>query len=94
MGKHETITAEISEEMATIVRAAVASGDYADVADVVRHALAEWRAAELLLKIRPDELDAMLDQALAGEEGVEAEAFFDQLDAELDGLIEDDRRSA
>lgn len=90
MGKHETITAEISEEMATLVREAVASGDYTDIADVVRHALAEWQVAERLPRIGPEQLNAILDEALAGEEGMEADAFFDQLDAELNG----DRRSA
>ena len=93
MGKHETITAEISDAMASTVREAVDAGDFASAEDVVRHALTEWRIAERTPKIGPDELRTMLEKGLEGPDRP-AEDVFDELDARLSALIEDQERTA
>lgn len=85
MGKHETITADIDEELASVVHGAVAAGDYESVADVVRHALAEWREAERLPKIGRDEFEAMLEKGLQGP-GIPAEQVFDRLIAKYEAM--------
>lgn len=85
MGKHETITAEISEAMAVSIREAVEAGDFSSAGEVVRHALAEWRIAQRMPRIEPAELDAMLDRGLEGA-GVPAEEVFSRLDARYAAL--------
>lgn len=93
MGKHETITAEISDAMASVVREAVEAGDFESAEDVVRHALTEWRIAERTPKIGADELRAMLDKGLEGS-GRPAEEVFEELDARLSALIEEQEGTA
>lgn len=93
MGKHETITTEISDTTASAVREAVEAGDFESAEDVVRHALTEWRIAGRTPKIGADELRVMLDKGLEGP-GRPAEDVFDDLDARLSALIEDQERTA
>ena len=93
MGKHETITAEISDAMASTVREAVEAGDFESAEDVVRHALTEWRIAERMPRIGSEELRAMLDKGLEGP-GRSAQDVFDELDARLSALIEDQEKTA
>ena len=42
MGKHETITAEIDEDIYADVEAAVAAGEFASVADALAVIVSEW----------------------------------------------------
>lgn len=95
MGKHETITAEISEAMAMTIREAVETGRYGSVSDVVAHALAEWREALPMSKISPDDVAAMVEASLDDDdEGVDAEIVFAELLAEIDEMIAADERAA
>lgn len=93
MGKHETITAEISDTTASAVREAVEAGDFESTEDVVRHALTQWRIGGRAPKIGSDELLSMLDQGLEGP-GRPAEDVFDDLDARLSALIDDKEQTA
>lgn len=45
MGKVEKISVALTPELATIVREAVSSGDYASTSEVMRDALRGWREA-------------------------------------------------
>ena len=94
MGKHETITAEISDVMALTIQEAVASGDYDSVTDVVRHALLEWHIAQRMPKISSEQLQALLEEGLTDEDCIDADVFFDQLLSELDEMIAADERAA
>lgn len=80
MGKHETVSAEISEAMAVTIREAVESGDFSSADEVVRHALTEWRIAERMPRITADKLDAMLNEGLEGP-GIPMDEVFDRLEA-------------
>lgn len=93
MGKHETITAEISDAMASTVREAVEAGDFASAEEVVRHALTEWRIAERMPKIGFEELREILEKGLEGP-GRPAEQVFDDLEARLSAMIDDQERTA
>ena len=93
MGKHETITAEISDTTASAVREAVQAGEFASTEDVVRHALTEWRMGGRSPKIGSDELRVMLDEGLQGS-GRPAEDVFDELDTRLSALIDQQDRTA
>lgn len=86
MGKHETITADISDEMALTIREAVEAGDFSDVGEVVRHALTEWRAAERLPKITSDELVAMLDTSLDSGPGRSTNQVLERLRHKYEGM--------
>ena len=87
MGRHETVTAEISDEMASAVREAVAAGDFASVEDVVRHALTEWRIAERMPKIDQGQLKAMLEDGLEGP-ARSADEVFGRLEAKYATMAE------
>lgn len=82
MGKHETITADIDEDLAAVVHAAVEAGDYADVADVVRHALSRWREASRMLD--QEGLRAALDASLDSGIGKSADEILIDLRAKYE----------
>ncbi len=86
MGKHQTISAEISEAMALSIREAVESGDFSSAGDVVRHALTEWRIAERMPSITHETLEGMLEAGLAGP-SIPAEEVFDRLEARYAAMI-------
>lgn len=95
MGKHQTITADVSEEMASTIHDVVASGQYASVSDVVRHALTEWRIAEHGPKLSPQDVQALVEASLAeDDEGEDVEIVFARLLSEIDVMIEADERAA
>ena len=48
MGKHETITAEIDEDIYADVEAAVAAGEFASVAEALAAIVGEWSAERRL----------------------------------------------
>lgn len=85
MGKLERIIANVPVEMATGMRAAVDSGAYASTDALVIDALAHWLAGAKAGELDSDDLRALIAEG-AGREGISADVFFDQLDAEIAAL--------
>ncbi|HEY9799236.1 MAG TPA: type II toxin-antitoxin system ParD family antitoxin [Leptolyngbyaceae cyanobacterium] len=56
MSKVEKISVALTPEMATLVRGAVESGEYASSSEVIREALREWKQKRLLQLQNVEEL--------------------------------------
>ncbi len=83
MGKHETITAEIDEDIYADVEAAVAAGEFASVEEALTLIVSEWVAArrfespEEIARIR-----ALIEESRADPRpSVPAEEVFAELEA-------------
>ncbi len=80
----KTLTIELSEEAAAIIEAAVASGDFASASDVVAVALVGFETSR-----EPDPLEDIQylrkawDEGIRSGEGMDADQFFDQLEAAI-----------
>jgi antitoxin ParD1/3/4 len=61
----ERLTVTMPAEMATVVKGAVESGDYASTSEVVREALREWKTKRTLRLDEMAALKAEIDRGLA-----------------------------
>ncbi|YAF99523.1 MAG: type II toxin-antitoxin system ParD family antitoxin (plasmid) [Nodularia sp. CChRGM 3473] len=68
MSKVEKISVALTPEMATLVRDAVESGEYASSSEVIREALREWKQKRLL------QLQNLEELRCVWQEGVESGA--------------------
>ncbi|YAF99018.1 MAG: type II toxin-antitoxin system ParD family antitoxin (plasmid) [Nodularia sp. CChRGM 3473] len=68
MSKVEKISVALTPEMATLVRDAVESGEYASSSEVIREALREWKQKRLL------QLQNLEELRYVWQEGVESGA--------------------
>jgi len=79
----------LKPELEQLIRSKVDSGEYDSPNDVVCEALRLLEERDRLLRIQRDEISKKIDQGLeslrAGE-GVDGEAVFDRIEAELDAL--------
>ena len=85
MGKLERITADVPAEMAQGMRAAIEGGAYPSTDALVMDALAQWLGGARPGELNRDDLRALISEGAKGE-AVDADAFFDQLDAEISDL--------
>ncbi|KQP51421.1 MULTISPECIES: type II toxin-antitoxin system ParD family antitoxin [unclassified Methylobacterium] len=65
MADLERLTITLPPEMASVVRGAVASGDYASTSEVVRTALRDWKMKRSLQIAELDALKADIEAGLA-----------------------------
>jgi antitoxin ParD1/3/4 len=66
MGKLERITVTLPEEMATRLRSAVDSGEYATASEVVREALRDWTSQQEQRRAALEGLRKSIDEAMKG----------------------------
>ena len=88
MGRYERITAEVTGEMADVMREAVATGGYASADEVVRDALAGWMLSGRAPQLRDDQLRGLLDAGRDSGPGAPADQVFDRLIAEYTARVE------
>lgn len=71
MGKLERITVDLPEELVSVVRAAVSSGNYATTSEVVSEALKEWQAEQAPPPgiPSPGSREELLEMIAEGEKG-------------------------
>ncbi|MCB9991213.1 MAG: type II toxin-antitoxin system ParD family antitoxin [Rhodospirillales bacterium] len=70
MSNVEKVSIALTPEMATVVRQAVESGEYASSSEVVREALREWKLKRTLLQSDIDELRRLWVEGLESGRGV------------------------
>lgn len=63
MGKVEKISIALTDEMLTLVKEAVSSGDYASSSEVIREALREWKSRRTRERAAIDELRELVREA-------------------------------
>jgi antitoxin ParD1/3/4 len=69
MSNIEKISIALTSEIATVVRDAVSSGEYASSSEVVREALREWKLKRTLLQSDINELRSLWTEGLASGRG-------------------------
>jgi antitoxin ParD1/3/4 len=84
MAKVEKLSVALTPDMATMLREAVESGDYASASEVVRDALREWKLRRGMREREVEELRRLWDEGLASGPPVDGESAFARLRARLD----------
>ncbi len=93
MAKLERITVTMPEEMAAKMRAAVESGEYATTSEIVREALRDWDAYQERRQAKLQWLRAEIQKGLEGPFRP-ADEVFDELEARLQKLVDEQKKSA
>ncbi|MCW2284658.1 antitoxin ParD1/3/4 [Rhodoblastus acidophilus] len=86
MAEIERLTITLPAEMAAVVKAAVAEGDYASASEVVRDALRDWKSKRLLQLQDLAALRADIDKGLSDVAAGRVKAF------DPDAIIERGRK--
>src|ERR1019366_9509616 len=81
MAHVEKLSVALTQDMATEVRAAVASGDYGTVSEVIRDALRAWRLRRKIETLETDELRRLVTEGIESGPGLDADAVFAKLRA-------------
>ena len=84
----EKITIALPSEMATLVRQAVETGEYASSSEVIRDALRDWNHKRLLRQQGVDELRQVWQQARDdARPAVAAEEVLDRLERKYQAMV-------
>ena len=70
MSNVEKVSIAITQDMAAVVREAVASGEYASSSEVIRDALRDWKLKRSLRQKEITQLHALWQEGLASGEGL------------------------
>ena len=81
MAKVEEITVALSEDTLSVVRDAVASGEYASAGEVVRDALRDWKVKHRLSRIELDEMRQLVQEGADSGPRIDADLVFARLRA-------------
>lgn len=81
MSQVEKLSIAVTPDMAADLRAAVGSGDYGSVSEVVRDALRDWRLRRKVEALELEDLRRLVQEGIDSGPGVEAEAVFARLRA-------------
>lgn len=85
----EKISIALPREMVSIVRSAVASGEYASSSEVIRDALRDWTYKRSLRQQGVAELHQLWEEALRDKTpGVAADAVLDRLERKYQAIID------
>lgn len=92
MSKVEKISVALTPEMATLVRDAVESGEYASSSEVIREALREWKQKRLLQLQNLEELRSVWQEGVESGAGrfAEIEAIKQEARSRLGKTIQKD----
>lgn len=89
MSTVEKISIALPQEMVTIIRNAVTSGEYASSSEVIRDALRDWAYKRTLRQQGVEELRQFWQEALRdGTPGVAADEVLDRLERKYQALAD------
>jgi antitoxin ParD1/3/4 len=78
------VSIDLPSEVNDIIEEAVASGEFANVSDVVTSAVATWRTSRLLHGYTVEELQAMVIEADQSGEPISGQEALKQIDEEFE----------
>lgn len=87
MGAIEKTTISLPSEMLAEIKAAVEAGDYANMSEVVRDALRQWRRSRTVIALNDDELRRMVVEGRASGEPVDGERALATLRAKYQTMV-------
>ena len=79
MANLEKISIALPQDMAGLVREAVASGEYATTSEVIREALREWTVKRQIAVVELEELRRLVREGMESGDSIAAEGVFDRL---------------
>lgn len=83
MANVEKVSVALTPEMATMMRQAVETGEYASASEVMREALREWKLRRTQRQLAIDELARLWDEGIASGQSVASEDAFARVKASL-----------
>jgi antitoxin ParD1/3/4 len=81
MPNAEKLSIALPAEMASLLRDAVQSGDYASSSEVIREALRDWKLKRRMSQIEEDELRSLVREGMTSGTPLPAGPVFDRLKA-------------
>lgn len=87
MANVEKISVALTPEMATTMRRAVESGEYASASEVMREAMREWHARRTEREQALVQLGRLWDEGAESGEATDGEAAFERIRRSLDAKI-------
>ena len=75
----EKISIALPSETVSLLKAAVASGEYASASEVVRDALRDWKLKRRLAAVETEELRALVREGMESGPSLEADDVFERL---------------
>ncbi|TGQ85716.1 type II toxin-antitoxin system ParD family antitoxin [Mesorhizobium sp. M8A.F.Ca.ET.208.01.1.1] len=87
MANVEKVSVALTPEMATMMREAVAAGEYASASEVMREALREWKFRRMQRDQAIDELGRLWDEGMASGDRVDGRDAFARIKGKLDARI-------
>ena len=85
---------QITPDVVELIQGKLKSGGYGSESDILREALALLEERDEMMLIRKDEIRKQVAEGVASlraGQGVDGEAVFDRIEAELDALDSDNR---
>jgi antitoxin ParD1/3/4 len=87
MGRLETITVELTPDMAEAVDAAVRSGRFDSTGDIVLAALEQWQSGRLIHGYTPEEFDRLIEEGETSGDPIDGPQAMRELETELEAYI-------
>lgn len=84
MAKVEKLSVALTGDMVAEMRAAVETGDYGSVSEVVRDALRDWHLRRKIETLEHDDLRRLIQQGIDSGPGLDAGEVFATLRARFD----------
>ncbi len=87
MGRLETISIELTPELAEAVDAAVRSGRFGSTGDIVLAALEQWQSRQLIHGYTPEEFDRLVEEGESSGDPIDGPQAMRELGSELEAYI-------
>jgi antitoxin ParD1/3/4 len=84
MTQQQKVSIDLPNEVTDIIEEAIASGEFANVSDVVTNAVATWQTSRLLHGYSTEELRAMIAEADESGEPISGTEALRQIDEEFE----------
>ena len=84
MSRMQRLSVEIPAEVNDIVKAAVASGEFASASEMVASAVADWRSSKMIHGYTVDELRALVKEGKESGEPIDGGEAFRQITDEFE----------
>lgn len=92
MAKIESVSVQLSGEMAEVIEDAIASGDYASPDEVVRDAMRDWKVKRRVETVEIEELRRLYQEGIDSGPGIDGEAVFERLRAKYAAMADEQWR--
>jgi antitoxin ParD1/3/4 len=89
MAESDTITVSLPEDTSSLIRDAVASGDYASADEVVRDALRDWTLKRRIAQTDLADMRRIVQEGIESGPGIDADLVFARLRAKYAAMAEE-----